>query len=168
MRALLEIAAVGLVTLVVGCGFTSPDAPSSGDLSAPAQGQGVQVDLAGSVGAGQELTLCKYFTLGAPLGIAAFEHVRTLPHCVRIELAEPLPEGADGQLVKGSAFDCAAADAENDAPLYSSEASSDARPVNHGIAIAANQVLLLRYHALNSTREPAEARATVNLWSAAP
>jgi hypothetical protein len=149
--------------LSIGCYSAVEDAaPAAGELRAPAEGDGIQLEHSVNVPAGSEQVLCRRFVVPADrnVEVAGFEH-QYAPGAHHVILyREP---GADPGSVSDESFECG----EIAGPLlYSSQLVNDARryPTGVGFPTQAGDVLRLELHVVNSESVARDVGVRLNLW----
>lgn len=156
--------ALAAALLLTACSDDDTTAPGPTDgeaLMAPAEGEGVQLQMAFPVEAGKEVHVCRRFVLpeGAALEVEKLEHAYAAGahHIIAYR------EDVDPSEVDDAYFDCG----EIAGPFVYSEQSVRANshyPEGVGMRFAGGEVVRVEIHFVNATAERADADARLNLW----
>jgi copper type II ascorbate-dependent monooxygenase-like protein len=163
------------LSVLGGCPESNPPAAPGPDvdtgIGVPGPDEGIQLRMATTVAAGQEITYCQYFHLpDHTVEVNRFEHEYTQGShhllLIRVDPTAPPPEGM---------FPCGSSEAVNidDRPigiLYGAQTPEGEADLPDGVAmeLEAGSTVLMQSHYLNTTTEDLDASVTVNLWFTDP
>jgi hypothetical protein len=168
LAMITRIAALGFSVALVACGSDDEPTPEKGALAAPPVGAGLQLSLEIDVPSGVEGTWCRYFVLpDEPHDIRRYES-RYTPISHHLLLYQSSLSEAEVPTL--DAFDCDDQDRFEGVTgfHYGTQSHEDYTefPDGFGKKHRAREVVLLEYHAINTTGVDVSAEARVNLWFA--
>ncbi len=163
---------IALLLMACGCSSAAEPAPpapipDSELLASPPDNAGFQLKLAVEVAPGVEATWCQYFVLpGAAHDIGRYQSRYTPISHHLIVYQTPLT-ASDPATVRG-VFDCDSSDRLRNLSGFhfgTQTAKDDVTyPAGIGKHQLPNEVVMLEYHAINTSADPVGAEARVNFW----
>lgn len=160
--------AVSALFLAAGCGSSSGGGAGGGGGAAgfapPPEGQGFQLAFSKSVGAGQEVHICKEFVVGGSGEVDVDRLESSTPNGFHHLILYRNPK-ATADTISSDVFDC------GDIPgptVYerSNVAASGTFPPGVGVKLQGGEVVRLELHFLNVTSAAEDAEVALNLWKA--